>query len=53
MRLDAVAADQASPAFRDKLNDRPSALSAPWTLVDSQWTPNQPVGVMSENESDV
>src|SRR5579884_1287687 len=25
----------------------------PWTLVDARWTPNQPVGVRPENESDV
>ena len=24
----------------------------PWTLVDARWTPKQPVGVTSENESD-
>ena len=32
------------------------ALNAPefdaWTLVDARWTPKQPVGVSSENESD-
>ena len=27
--------------------------SEPWTLVDARWTPNEPVGVTSENESDV
>jgi integrase len=25
----------------------------PWTLVDTRWTPKQPVGVTTENESDV
>jgi hypothetical protein len=25
----------------------------PWTLVDARWTPKQPVGVTTENESDV
>jgi hypothetical protein len=24
----------------------------PWTLVDTRWTPKQPVGVTPENESD-
>jgi integrase len=27
------------------------ALNAPWTLVDAAWTPNEPVGVSAEDES--
>jgi integrase len=28
------------------------ALNAPWTLVDAGWTPGEPAGISSENESD-